>query len=63
MSVYKEEDVASDVVAPDFSELLDLPEIALSGAEDVDVPITATVANEPMPPLSPSQLEDVEYGP
>ena len=59
MSEILEEDVAGDLVAADFSQLLDLPDIAFSGAEEV--PLGTAASYDALQPLSPSQLEPMEY--
>lgn len=58
MSLVQEDDVASDIVAADFSELLDLPDLAFSGAEDVT--IGTTLPDDPLRPFSPPQLGPTE---
>ena len=59
MPVIQEEDVTSDMGVPDFSELLELPDISFGAFNDL--PIGMTVASDPMQPLSPSLLEPTEY--
>ena len=59
MPAIQEEDVASDIVAPDFSELLDLPDTTFAGTNDI--PLGMTVTSDPLQPFSPSLLEPAEY--
>lgn len=59
MSLNQEDDAVSDLAAPDFSELLDLPDVAFTGVEDLS--IDAAVANGSLPPLTPNFLHSTEY--
>ena len=58
MSAIEEEDVASDIVAADFSELLDLPDIAFGAVEDITNDMRLEF--DTWQPLSPSGLDSAE---
>ena len=59
MSLIQEKNTVSDLAATGFFEPLNLPDIALSGIEDI--PTEDAVTNDSMPQLNLRLLSSAEY--